>query len=141
MGENTSERDSTEFFDNEYREASVSEFFRKNLHMLGYSGAIKSFTTIIHEYITNSIDACEEGGILPQIKIGIKSLPNKAYEISVEDNGIGIPMEYIPKVFGKMLAGTKFHRFVQSRGQQGIGAVGAILYGQMTIQLINKRNL
>ncbi len=166
-------------FNKKFREVGVAEFFRKNLQMLGYSGAIRSFTTIIHESTTNGLDACEEYGILPEIKIKIKDIGsskkskgntkleklqeklNEAeragkpglinrlkvkmerveneiagssghYIISIEDNGPGVPSEYIPKVFGSMLSGTKFHRYVQSRGQQGIGAVGAVLFGQMT---------
>ena len=121
-----------EEFGRKFREIGVAEFFRKNLHMLGYSGPIKSFTTIIHEYVTNALDACEEYGILPDISVRIREVSSGDYIVSVEDNGPGIPAEYVPKVFGSMLAGTKFHRYIQSRGQQGIGAVGAILFGQMT---------
>lgn len=119
-------------FGKKFKEIGVAEFFRKNLHMLGYSGPIRSFTTIIHEFVTNSLDACEEYGILPHIVIRVKRLGEKHYIVSCEDNGPGIPPEYVPKVFGSMLAGTKFHRYIQSRGQQGIGAVGAILFSQMT---------
>lgn len=125
-----------EHFDNTFREVGVTEFFRKNLHMLGYGGKIKSMTTIIHEFITNSLDACEESGILPDLHIEIgrpKSTSSvDEYKLVIKDNGPGIPKDYIGRVFGKMLSGTKFHRYIQSRGQQGIGAVGAILYSQMT---------
>ncbi|MBR9679545.1 MAG: DNA topoisomerase VI subunit B [Candidatus Altiarchaeota archaeon] len=121
-----------EEFSRKFKEIGVAEFFRKNLHMLGYSGPIKSFTTIIHEYVTNALDACEEYGILPKLTIQIRDIGDSRYIVAVEDNGPGIPAEYVPKVFGSMLAGTKFHRYIQSRGQQGIGAVGAILFGQMT---------
>lgn len=123
---------SEKFFDDRYKEVGVVEFFRRNLHMLGYSGSIRSFTTLIHEYVTNGLDACEEGGIMPEIKVHIKELGDKHYLISVEDNGTGIPESYIPKLFGRMLTGTKFHRYVQQRGQQGIGSVGAMLFSQMT---------
>ncbi|WP_423791924.1 DNA topoisomerase VI subunit B [Methanocaldococcus indicus] len=116
----------------EFKEHSVSEFFRKNKHMLGYSGKIRSLTTIVHELVTNSLDACEEAGILPDIKVEIEKLGTDHYKVVVEDNGPGIPLEFIPKVFGKMLAGSKMHRFIQSRGQQGIGAAGVLLFSQMT---------
>ncbi len=121
------------FFDERYKEVGVVEFFRKNLHMLGYSGPIRSFTTLVHEYVTNALDACEEGGIMPDIKVTIRELEGENhYLLAVEDNGTGIPESYIPKLFGRMLTGTKFHRYLQQRGQQGIGSVGAMLYSQIT---------
>lgn len=116
----------------EFKEHSISEFFRKNRHMLGYSGKLRSMTTIIHELVTNALDACEEAEILPDIKVEIKKLGTDHYRVAVEDNGPGIPPEFVSKVFGKMLAGSKMHRFVQSRGQQGIGAAGVLLFAQIT---------
>ena len=38
----------------------------------------------------------------------------------------------VPKIFGKLLYGSKFHRLKQSRGQQGIGISAAAMYGQLT---------
>ncbi|AEC51071.1 DNA topoisomerase VI subunit B [Pyrococcus sp. NA2] len=116
----------------EFKVQSVSEFFRRNAAMLGYTGKIRSLTTIIHEAVTNSLDACEEAGILPYIRVEIEELGKEHYKIIVEDNGPGIPEEYIPHVFGKMLAGTKAHRNIQSRGQQGIGISGAVMFAQIT---------
>ncbi|MBP2201979.1 DNA topoisomerase-6 subunit B [Methanococcus voltae] len=123
--------DEVNLFD-EFKEHSISEFFRKNKHMLGYSGKLRSMTTIIHELVTNSMDACEEAEILPDINVTIERLGNEYYRLIVEDNGSGIPTKYVPKVFGKMLAGSKLHRQIQSRGQQGIGAAGVLLFSQMT---------
>lgn len=116
----------------EFKEHSVAEFFKKNRQMLGYSGSIRSMTTIVHEYVTNSLDACEEAGILPEIKITITQLGKDHYRITNEDNGPGIPQKHIGKVFAKMLAGTKFHRFIQQRGQQGIGCTGCTMFSQIT---------
>jgi DNA topoisomerase-6 subunit B len=38
----------------------------------------------------------------------------------------------IPKIFAKLLYGSKFHTLKQSRGQQGIGISAASMYGQLT---------
>ncbi|MDI6883614.1 MAG: DNA topoisomerase VI subunit B [Hadesarchaea archaeon] len=118
----------------EFREHSVSEFFRKNAAMLGYTGKIRSLTTIVHEGVTNAIDAAEEAGVLPKVNVIIKRVNEEPehFKIVIEDNAAGIPKEYIPNVFGKMLAGTKLHRYMQSRGQQGIGISGSVMYGQIT---------
>ena len=118
----------------EFREHSVSEFFRKNAAMLGYTGKIRSLTTIIHEGVTNAIDAAEETGVLPKIVVIIKRFDEEPehFRVIVEDNASGIPEEFISNVFGKMLAGTKLHRYMQSRGQQGIGVSGSVMFGQIT---------
>jgi DNA topoisomerase-6 subunit B len=118
----------------EFKEHSVSEFFRKNAAMLGYTGKIRSLTTIIHEGVTNSIDAAEEAGILPRIYVAIRNASEDLdhYIVVIEDNATGIPEEHIASVFGKMLAGTKLHRYMQQRGQQGIGISGATMFAQMT---------
>jgi len=105
----------------EFKETSITEFFRKNRAHLGYSGSIRSLTTVVHEIVTNSLDACEEAGIQPEILIEIRKLGGGHYTVRSEDNGPGIPIKHISGVFGKMLAGTKFHRNIQLRGQQGIG--------------------
>jgi DNA topoisomerase-6 subunit B len=115
-----------------FKEHSLTEFFRKNRQMLGFVGKVRTFTMIVHELVTNSLDACEEAGILPEIEVRIERLGTETYRLTVSDNGPGIPAEYLPKVYGKMLAGTKFHRFMQTRGQQGVGASAVTLYAQMT---------
>ncbi|RLI86158.1 MAG: DNA topoisomerase VI subunit B [Candidatus Altiarchaeales archaeon] len=116
----------------EFKEISITEFFRKNKAHLGYSGKLRSLTTIVHEITTNSLDACEEAGILPEIEIEIRRLGDEHYKFFARDNGPGIPIKHISDVFGKMLAGTKFHRNVQLRGQQGIGVAGVTLFSQIT---------
>lgn len=116
----------------EFKEHSVADFFKKNRQMLGLYGKQRTLTTIIHELVTNSLDACEEAGILPEIEVKISEIGEEFYEISVLDNGPGIPENKIGSALGKLLAGTKFHRLVQTRGQQGIGVSGIILFSQIT---------
>lgn len=118
----------------EFKEHSVSEFFRKNASMLGYTGKIRSLTTVVHEGVTNAIDAAEEAGTLPSVFVAIRSMDEDSnhYKVVIEDNASGIPDEFIPRVFGRMLAGTKLHRNVQNRGQQGIGISGGVMFTQAT---------
>ena len=125
---------STEKIFTEFKEHSVAEFFKKNQQMLGFSGKTRSLTTIVHEYVTNSLDACEEAGLLPEVTIAITELDKDTgkYRVVAEDNGPGIPEKHIGKALGMMLAGTKFHRYAQQRGQQGIGASGCTMYAQIT---------
>src|SRR3989338_2406824 len=120
--------DSTKHF----REHSVAEFFKKNKQMLGFSGKIRSLTTIVHELVTNSFDACEENDILPEVNVIIEELGKEHYRITVEDNGPGLPKTLLGKALGQMLAGTKFHRHIQSRGQQGIGCSACTMFGLLT---------
>ncbi len=116
----------------ELRTHSISEFFRKNSQMLGYSGKVRSLTTAVHEYVSNSLDACEEAGILPDIAVEIKQLSEFKYSVQVSDNGPGIPQNIMGRVLATVLSGTKFHRYVQQRGQQGIGGSGCTLFSQIT---------
>ncbi len=116
----------------EFKEHSVAEFFKKNKQMLGLYGKVRTLTTVIHEYVTNNLDACEEANILPDIDVKIDELGPEYYEITVKDNGPGLTRETVGKALGQLLAGTKFHRMIQSRGQQGIGAAGVTMLSQMT---------
>ncbi|MCL4379166.1 MAG: DNA topoisomerase VI subunit B [Candidatus Marsarchaeota archaeon] len=120
----------------EFREHSAAQFFKKNRQMLGYSGQGRSLVTIVHEFCTNSLDAAEEAGILPDIDITIKRIDNgtgiSRYSIRVGDNGPGVPKSFVGKALGTIFAGTKFHRYMQQRGQQGIGAAGCVLFAQIT---------
>src|SRR3990167_6930204 len=111
------------------REISISEFFLKNKHLLGFDNPRKALLTTIKEAVDNSLDACEEARILPEIKIEANDIQNDRFEVVVEDNGPGIVKEQIPRIFGKLLYGSKFHRLRCSRGQQGIGISAAAMYG------------
>ena len=114
------------------REISVSEFFAKNRHLLGFDNPSKALLTTVKEAVDNSLDACEESGILPRIEVRIEALSDDRFKVSVEDNGPGIARKEAPRIFGSLLYGSKFHRLRQSRGQQGIGISAAGMYGQMT---------
>ncbi|HEX5051696.1 MAG TPA: DNA topoisomerase VI subunit B [Planctomycetota bacterium] len=116
------------------REISVSEFFTKNRHLLGFDSPRKALLTAVKEAVDNSLDACEEARILPDISVKISRIgtSEKQFTMTVEDNGPGIVKAQVPHVFGRLLYGSKFHRLRQSRGQQGIGISAAGMYGQLT---------
>lgn len=114
------------------REISVSEFFAKNRHLLGFDNKRKALLTTVKEAVDNSLDACEEAGILPEIHIRISQTDTERFTVSIRDNGPGIVKQQIPNIFGKLLYGSKFHRLKMSRGQQGIGISAAGMYGLLT---------
>ncbi|MEX2114124.1 MAG: DNA topoisomerase VI subunit B [Pirellulales bacterium] len=114
------------------RDISVSEFFAKNRHLLGFDNPRKALLTTIKEAVDNSLDACEEAGIVPEIWIHIEQTGANRYKVGIQDNGPGILKKQIPLIFGKLLYGSKFHRLRMSRGQQGIGISAAGMYGVLT---------
>src|SRR5499427_7984525 len=134
------------------REISVSEFFTKNRHLLGFDSPRKALLTCVKEAVDNALDACEEGGILPDVEVKLEIVsengtpPSAAqasrFRITVTDNGPGIVRQQIPRVFAKLLYGSKFHRLRMSRGQQGIGISAAGMYAQLTtgkpVQIISR---
>ncbi len=121
---------------------SVAEFFEKNRHLLGFDSGVKAMLTCVKEAVDNSLDAVEEYShelkkkkkkpVVPDILVRIDEEEEDVYRIIVQDNGPGIIPKIIPRVFGKMLYGSKFHRLKQGRGQQGIGISAAVLYSQLT---------
>lgn len=114
------------------REISVSEFFAKNRHLLGFDNPRKAMLTTVKEAVDNALDACEEAGILPEIHVILEQISETRFKITVKDNGPGIVRKQIDNIFGKLLYGSKFHRLKMSRGQQGIGISAAGMYGLMT---------
>ncbi len=124
------------------KEISVSEFFAKNRHLLGFDNPRKALLTTVKEAVDNSLDACEEAGILPEIWVHIESTGSNRFKVGIQDNGPGILKKQIPLIFGKLLYGSKFHRLRQSRGQQGIGISAAGMYGVQTtgkpVKIISK---
>jgi DNA topoisomerase-6 subunit B len=134
------------------RDISVSEFFTKNRHLLGFDNPRKALLTCVKEAVDNALDACEEAGILPDVVVRLDVVaqgetPPPAsqatrFRVTVTDNGPGIVRQQIPPIFAKLLYGSKFHRLRQSRGQQGIGISAAGMYGQLTtgkpVQIISR---
>src|SRR5213080_1975198 len=134
------------------REISVYEFFTKNRHLLGFDNPRKALLTCVKEAVDNALDACEEAGILPEVVVKLEAVANggpppppsqaSRFRITVTDNGPGIIRQQIPRIFAKLLYGSKFHRLRMSRGQQGIGISAAGMYGQLTtgkpVQIISR---
>ena len=116
------------------KQVAISEFFEKNKHFLGFDTLNRALITAVKEAVDNALDACEEARILPDIIVKITKLDNKKdiLQLEVEDNGPGIPRASIEKVFGQLLFGSRFHAIRQSRGQQGIGITGVVMYSQLT---------
>src|SRR5437868_7334381 len=114
------------------RDISVSEFFAKNRHLLGFDNPRKALLTAVKEAVDNSLDACEEAGIVPEIWVHIEPTAANRFKVGVQDNGPGIVKKQIPLIFGKLLYGSKFHRLRMSRGQQGIGISAGGMYGMLT---------
>ena len=114
------------------RDISVSEFFAKNRHLLGFDNPSKALLTTVKEGVDNALDACEEAGILPNVRVEIVQISETRFRIAIEDNGPGVVNSQVPKIFGSLLYGSKFHRLRQSRGQQGIGISAAGMYGLLT---------
>ena len=124
------------------REISVSEFFTKNRHLLGFDNPRKALLTCVKEAVDNALDAAEEAGILPDVLVNVEvtagnGAPPPAsqatrFRVTVIDNGPGIVRAQIPPIFAKLLYGSKFHRLRMSRGQQGIGISAAGMYAQLT---------
>src|SRR3989338_8706901 len=114
------------------REISISEFFLKNRHLLGFDNPTRALMMVVKEAVDNSLDATTEIKILPEIKVEINQIAEDRFKVAVEDNGPGIVKQQIPNIFGKLLYGSKFHLLKQNRGSQGIGISAAVLYSQLT---------
>ena len=114
------------------REISVAQFFERNRHLLGFDNKRKALMTTIKEAVDNSLDACEEASVLPEISVEVIDMSNDRFRVVVEDNGPGIVKKQIPHIFARLLYGSKFFKLSQSRGQQGIGISASVLYSQLT---------
>jgi DNA topoisomerase-6 subunit B len=126
------------------RDISVSEFFAKNRHLLGFDNPRKALLTAVKEAVDNSLDACDEAHILPDVTITIKPVAetDSKFTLNITDNGPGILKSQVPNIFARLLYGSKFHTLKMSRGQQGIGISAAGMYGLITtgepVQIITR---
>jgi DNA topoisomerase-6 subunit B len=114
------------------KEISVSEFFEKNKQILGFDSLTRALITSVKEPVDNSLDACEEAGVLPDLLVRVEKVGNSEYRVTVEDNGPGIVKKQVANVFARLLYGSRFHTRSQKRGQQGIGVSAVVMYGQLT---------
>ena len=118
--------------------SSTAEYFAKNLQQVGFSSPTKAVLTTLKESLDNALDACEEYGILPDLKVTVEKIgvgsskSTDLVHITVEDNGPGIDPDDLAKVFGEYLASSKFGRGRCSRGQQGIGISAATTWAVQT---------
>ncbi|MCU0726460.1 MAG: DNA topoisomerase VI subunit B, partial [Planctomycetes bacterium] len=64
------------------REISVAEFFTKNRHLLGFDNPSKALLTTVKEAVDNSLDAAEEAGILPDIRVVIEPIGAKVERLA-----------------------------------------------------------
>ena len=116
----------------EMKEISPAEFFEKNRHFLGYENPVKSLLTVVKEAVDNSLEFTCDAGILPEISLSLKQIGEDRFKVIVKDNGPGVVEEQIPRAFGKVLYGSRFHKLKQSRSLFGIGIKGVCLYSQLT---------
>lgn len=119
-----------------FREASPSEFFYRNRQLAGFSNPARALYTAIRELFENSLDACELHRIKPQILISLRKIEEVSkticiYKLYIQDNGSGIPKEYVLDALGRVFFSSKYI-LRQSRGTFGLGGTMAILYAQAT---------
>lgn len=104
-----------------YNKKAESEFFVDNSALAGFTGE-RILYMAIRELIENSLDACENNTILPEIRISLKlyDADNDLWLVSCEDNGIGIPSDKVPIAVCSFLTSGKYVE-KQQRGLFGVG--------------------
>src|SRR2546427_2579698 len=118
-----------------FQEISAADFFYRNRDIAGFTSPSRSIYSTVRELVENSLDACETGGIPPDIYVRLSHESGPldgpgTYVVRVEDNGIGIPSNVIPSAFGQVLYGSKY-KLRQTRGTFGLGGKKALFYGQI----------
>lgn len=98
------------------KEISIAEFFERNKQVLGFDSPTRALITATKEAVDNSLDACEEASVLPDITVELNPVGDAEdeFQLIVEDNGPGVVKRQIPNVFGRLLYGSRFHAIRQS---------------------------
>ena len=113
MAKKKAAQETAESLAQKQRDISVSEFFLKNRHLLGFDNPRKALLTTIKEAVDNALDACEESSIAPEISVRIIQLREKRFRVHVMDNGPGMNAESLENCFAPYYSTKK--------GGQGLG--------------------
>ena len=105
-----------------FQEISAADFFYRNRDIAGFTSPSRSIYSTIRELVENSLDACETGGIPPDIYVRLSHESGPldgpgVYDLRIEDNGIGVSSQYLERVF---LPFERLHP-VEAYGGTGIG--------------------
>lgn len=118
----------------ELRDIESTEFFYDNMEMVGFENPARALVISVKEAVDNAIDACEDLEVLPEIDVTLRDRdPEDEIDLIVRDNAGGIPPGEIENVFGQVLYSSRFGRWRQTRGQQGIGISAVFLWSQKWI--------
>lgn len=139
--------------DSKARSASAAVFFNDNKSIAGFGNPLRAVFTSIRELVENALDAAEKRNVTPNIYLRLRRmtidevsnlmdmdstrLGNKKLDflqLTCRDNGVGVPRELIPQLFGTVLAGTKYGA-QQTRGRFGLGSKMVLLYSMSTLDL------
>ncbi|MCL5788236.1 MAG: DNA topoisomerase VI subunit B [Candidatus Marsarchaeota archaeon] len=99
--------------------------------MAGFDNQSRAVYTVVRELVENSLDACDAHGIQPVVYVSVVPVSADELEVTVADNGQGVPPRYIADSFGRVFFGSKYS-VKQNRGTFGLGGKMAILYGQLS---------
>src|SRR2546421_12951066 len=88
-----------------FQEISAADFFYRNRDIAGFTSPSRSIYSTIRELVENSLDACETGGIPPDIygRLSHESGPldwPRTYIVRGADKGIRNPSNVMPSRFG-----------------------------------------
>jgi len=139
--------------DNRTKKMSAAAFFNDNRAIAGFGNSMRAVFTSIRELVENGLDAAESRGVNPVISVDLRKLSSREInelldvtqykklekhldflQLTVKDNGIGVPSNQIADLFGRVLTGTKYG-VIQNRGRFGLGAKMCLLYSMSSVDL------